>query len=167
MANRTDTHARRRKSSYHPLYFMWRNMRTCCGVVGGRRANDAKCYAGITVCQEWRNDYHAFKAWALASGWRAGLCLIRHDKGMGFSPGNCTFGTRAQLRSTYRDVHRFNGTTLKDILGFGAENPNYRLALNRITHWGWDVNAACTVPACRCGSNFGGKYRARTGGVPA
>lgn len=164
MTNRTDSH-RQRRHSYHPLYFAWRNMRACCGVIRGRHAHDAKAYAGISVCSEWRDNYRAFEAWGLAHGWQSGMCLIRRDKTGDFCPENCGFGTRAELRATYRDVHRFDGKTLRDILGFGAENPRYSLALNRITKFGWDVADACAVPAGKAGINFGGRFRAKAGGM--
>lgn len=49
---------------------------------------------GITVCDEWRNDFRAFYEWAMASGYDEnaprGQCTIdRIDNDKGYSPDNC------------------------------------------------------------------------------
>ena len=49
---------------------------------------------GITVCDEWRNDFQAFYDWAMATGYDEcaprGQCTIdRIDNDKGYSPDNC------------------------------------------------------------------------------
>jgi hypothetical protein len=44
---------------------------------------------GITVCEEWREDFHAFRAWAIANGFRKDLTLDRIDNGGNYEPANC------------------------------------------------------------------------------
>lgn len=49
---------------------------------------------GITVCEDWRNDYAAFRDWAMANGYDEnalyGECTIdRIDNDKGYSPDNC------------------------------------------------------------------------------
>lgn len=70
------------------LYEVWQNMkhRVCdpsdryYGIYGGR---------GITVCEEWLNDYDAFASWALNNGYTDSLTIDRIDSDAGYSPDNC------------------------------------------------------------------------------
>lgn len=75
------------------LYRVWANMIQRCydpkhthyHRYGGR---------GITVCDEWRDDFQAFYDWAMANGYDEnapkGKCTIdRIDNDKGYSPDNC------------------------------------------------------------------------------
>ena len=49
---------------------------------------------GIKVCKEWREDYEAFRAWALANGYdenapKGDCTLDRIDCNGDYEPGNC------------------------------------------------------------------------------
>lgn len=48
---------------------------------------------GIIVCDEWANDYFAFKKWALENNFKPHLQLDRIDGNKGYSPDNCRFVT--------------------------------------------------------------------------
>jgi len=57
---------------------------------------------GVSICDEWRNDYQLFHEWALASGYKQGLMIERIDNDAGYSPNNCTFATRLQQNRNRR-----------------------------------------------------------------
>lgn len=79
--------------SFARLYFVWQDMKARCGNpnnisfkhYGGR---------GISVCDEWKSDYLAFKKWSLENGYdenaKHGECTIdRIDKDGNYCPENC------------------------------------------------------------------------------
>ena len=41
---------------------------------------------GITICDEWKEDYEKFCEWANKSGYKVGLTLDRIDNDKGYSP---------------------------------------------------------------------------------
>lgn len=76
----------------HPLYKTWMNMKTRCY---DENAKGYKWYggSGVTVCDEWRNDYKSFYDWAILNGWAKGLQIDKDINGNGklYSPENCCF----------------------------------------------------------------------------
>lgn len=57
---------------------------------------------GISVCQEWRDSYEAFRDWALANGYRDDLELDRRDNNGNYEPSNCRWATRRQQMANTR-----------------------------------------------------------------
>lgn len=88
------------------LYKTWDNMKQRCynphhssyARYGGR---------GITVCNEWKTNYHAFKEWALSHGYESHLTIDRIDNDKGYSPDNCrwlTIQEQQRNRSIRKDA---------------------------------------------------------------
>ena len=84
------------------LYEVWASMRKRCLVpscpdfprYGGR---------GITICDEWLQDYGAFRSWAVSQGgYRKGLTLDRKDSNGNYEPSNCRFVTKADQQLNIR-----------------------------------------------------------------
>lgn len=68
---------------------------------------------GITVCNEWRNDFQAFYDWSVAHGYNEnapnGQCTIdRIDNDKGYSPDNCRWVDMKTQRSNRSDSRRKN-----------------------------------------------------------
>lgn len=72
---------------------------------------------GIYVCDEWRNSFHAFKDWALASGWKPGLEIDRINNDGPYSPENCRCVTHEANSRNRRD----NKLTLEQVESMRAE----------------------------------------------
>lgn len=94
------------------LFNAWRGMKRRC------QANNERCFKdyrgrGITVCEEWANDFESFKAWALANGYedKPRISLDRIDNDKGYSPDNCRWVTaKEQARNKRSNVFlEYNG----------------------------------------------------------
>lgn len=71
-----------------PLYGVWTSMKERCNC---KNSVSYKYYGaqGITVCEEWKNDYLSFHNWAIASGYSEGLTIERINVNGNYCPENC------------------------------------------------------------------------------
>lgn len=86
------------------LYRIWKAMHTRCY---NPRSKDYKNYQKISVCDEWLNDFPAFKKWALESGYDASLSIDRIDPYGDYCPDNCRWSdsiTQANNKTNTRKV---------------------------------------------------------------
>jgi len=76
----------------HSLYNIWCNMKQRCNNPNYR---GYKYWGerGITVCDEWRQNFVAFYQWTIENGWKANLTLDRINNDDNYCPGNCRFVT--------------------------------------------------------------------------
>ena len=101
-------------SSYEDerLYDGWNNMLKRCY---NKESDRYYAYGkrGITVCEEWQNDFKVFAKWAIKNGWKLGLSIERKDHNENYCPENCTFITMAeQARNKTNNVFvEYNGQT--------------------------------------------------------
>jgi hypothetical protein len=51
---------------------------------------------GITVCNEWKNDFKTFYDWAISNGWNEGLYIDRINNDGNYEPINCRFVSSAE-----------------------------------------------------------------------
>ncbi len=60
---------------------------------------------GITICDEWLNDFVAFRDWALANGYNDTFSIDRIDVNGNYEPSNCRWTDRkTQCRNRQRNV---------------------------------------------------------------
>ena len=108
---------------FRPLYDVWYQIRRRCldseykqyPDYGGR---------GISICDEWQNDFTAFYAWAIEAGWQRGLQVDREDNNKGYSPENCRITTpkknsnnRRSSRFCYVDGQKMSFAEASEALG--------------------------------------------------
>lgn len=139
----------------HPLYKIWHSIKERC-----RNKNDKgyKNYGakGITMCDEWYNDFKKFYDWCIENGWKKGVTQVDKDvKAMAagikpyiYSSEWCSIVSRKE-NTNNRTVSRFlthNGKT-QTLQAWAEELGIHQSTLSgRINTNGWDVEAALKTP---------------------
>lgn len=124
------------------LYRIWGNIKTRCfnsnflnyHRYGGR---------GITMCDDWKNNFQSFYDWAISNGYSDELTIDRIDNNGNYSPDNCRWTTaKEQANNTIRcHMETINGQT-KSLMEWCEEyQMNYSLVRDRL-YRGWNIEKA-------------------------
>ena len=119
------------------LYRIWSNIKTRC-----INQNDShfERYGkrGITVCEEWKNDFKTFYDWAINNGYSDKLTIDRIDNNGNYEPSICRWVTVKEQNQNKRNVIliTYDGQTLScsewsKLLGLGKDTVRQRY------HKGW------------------------------
>lgn len=137
-------------STCERLYRIWQNMKDRCYNKNNKYYNDYGA-RGITICDEWVNDYVNFKSWAEENGYDKNLnwteCSIdRIDNTKGYFPDNCRWVNAIVQANNRRDnvYYTYNGE--KHTLRQWSEiiNFDYELVSSRIAR-GWSFERAISA----------------------
>ena len=114
----------------HPLYNVWLAMKGRCA----DKADLNYGARGISVCDEWIDDFKPFYEFAMRKGWRHGLDIDRIITNGNYEPENCRFVTRT--------INTENTRTAKWWVIGGVKYPSARKAavhegVNRETILRW------------------------------
>lgn len=131
-------HVKHRKSNTR-LYSIWNGMKSRCYRTDNRNFRN---YGGrgISVCEEWRDNFEVFEEWALSNGYADHLTIDRINNDGNYEPSNCRWATRSEqdankrvraLRA-YKDLYvwEINGVK-KSIIEWCAE---YGLSRSMVTY---------------------------------
>lgn len=133
--------------SHSRLFSIWTAMKQRCynknfeqyNHYGGR---------GITVCDEWINNFQAFYDWAIKNGYAEDLTIDRIENDKGYSPDNCRWVTNKAQQNNKRTnrILTLNGEThtaseWSEIIGISR-----KLIEDRVTRLGWSDEKALTTP---------------------
>lgn len=93
-----------------PQYKIWKDMKARCYNENNKSFMD---YGGrgITICDEWINDYEAFYNWAISNSWESGLTIDRIDVDGNYEPSNCRWTDNFTQAKNRRPQYNKNGLT--------------------------------------------------------
>lgn len=135
------------------LYRIWQAMKTRCY---NQNFTHYKHYGGrgISICDEWLNDFQAFYDWSMSHGYSDDLTIDRIDNDGNYEPSNCRWATKEQQVNNCRHCHyiTFNGETHSLSEWSKILNISRAVLNNRINKYGYSVERAFTEPV---GTNVG------------
>lgn len=129
------------------LHKRWANIKTRCFNLKNK---NYKNYGGrgITMCDEWKNDYTKFRDWSLSNGYKPELQIDRINNDGNYEPSNCRWVTNLEnsrnKRSSFIITYKGKSKNLVDwakILKIEK-----RTLWNRIKKRNWNIEKAFETP---------------------
>lgn len=131
----------------HPLFTVWYDIkrrcydesRYCYKNYGGR---------GITMCDEWRDDFKSFYDWAMTHGYNEGLTIDRINNDGNYEPGNCRWATmKSQCNNRRSNKYLTYNNRTQTIAEWADEyGLNQHTLYSRINSYGWSIEKALITP---------------------
>ena len=129
------------------LHLIWHDMKQRC-LNPNSKAFPYYGKRGITICDEWKNDFIAFYQWATANGYADDLTIDRIDTDKGYDPTNCRWVSRKVQQNNRRANIRFEINGEQHTIPEWCEIYNMppKLIRSRVCEKGWDIVKALTTP---------------------
>lgn len=143
----------RRGKNGSSIYHVWREM---CGRCFNPSCKSYHNYGGrgITVCDEWKDDFVAFKDWAFANGYEIGLSIDRINNDGNYEPDNCRWTDVKTQANNTRGCHIVEIDGVKKNISQWCEiykiSPS--IVYSRIDVYKWDPVKAIMTPLKKRGS---------------
>ena len=128
------------------LYNIWAGMKQRC-FNKNSKAYNRYGGRGITICNEWKNDFKKFYEWSMKNGYKDNLTIDRINNDGNYEPKNCRWAdNKTQSNNRNNNV----------ILEYNNEKHNIKewckimnvteSALKHRLERGWDLEKALTTP---------------------
>ena len=116
------------KMSHTRPYEIWQGMKGRCYNIHDARY-DRYGGRGITVCDEWKDNFSEFHQWALNNGYRDDLTIDRIDNDKGYSPENCRWAdSETQCRNRRTNIKITIGNSTRTLIEWcEIFNVDYRM----------------------------------------
>lgn len=117
------------------LYSIWTNMKTRCYNSNSPAYKD---YGGrgITMCDEWINDFKAFYDWSMSHGYKENLTIDRINNDGNYEPSNCRWATMIEQANNKRNNLLFDGVSFRRFCILN--NLNYKTEHTYLSRHGYD-----------------------------
>lgn len=129
------------------LYRIWSGIKARC-YTKNNKAYDRYGGRGISMCQEWKDNFVAFYKWAMDNGYLDDLSIDRINVNGNYEPSNCRWSTPKEQSDNKRCniLITISGITLDlqqwcDKIGINRSTVNTRVRI-----CGWDYEKALTEP---------------------
>lgn len=126
------------------VYKIWCNMKSRCN---NSKLDVYEYYGarGITVCEEWENDFMSFYKWAMDNGYDEKLTLDRIDVDKNYEPNNCRWVTMKTQANNTRRNHIIEYKGAKHTISEWADlvGINKKILAHRLER-GWEIERALT-----------------------
>ena len=107
----------------HNIYRTWSGIKT--RVFNKKHKNFINYGAkGITICDEWKNDFIAFYDWSMKNGYKEQLSIDRIDVNGNYEPSNCRWVSRDIQQQNTRKLSLKNTTGYRGIV-FKKKSNNF------------------------------------------
>ena len=104
---------RKHNLSYTRLYKVWANIKD--RVLNPKKENYINYGGrGITICDEWKNDFMSFYNWAMENGYSDELSIDRIDNDENYCPENCRW-TTSIIQNRNKRMHKNNTSGFKGV----------------------------------------------------
>lgn len=139
------------RGAHTRLFNVWYGMKQRCVYKKHNRYHNYGA-KGIKICDEWLNDYAAFRDWALVNGYdekaKRGECTLdRIDVDGDYEPSNCRWVSMKEQNVNKSSNHKltYNGETRTLKEWADACGIAYSTIMSRL-RYGWSIERALTYP---------------------
>lgn len=133
--------------SHTKLFRTWNGIKRRCYYTKDKSYPD---YGGrgITICDEWKDDFIAFYNWAMENGFNDSLSIERINVDGNYNPQNCRWATAKEQANNRRScvMISYNGKTQNLTKWCEELDLNYKRVHNRMFKKGWDFEKAINTP---------------------
>ena len=126
------------KSGNNKLYRTWKNMRQRC-LNKNNKSYENYGGRGISICDEWKNDYIKFYNWSINNGYEDNFTIDRINNDGNYEPNNCRWTSRF-VNASNRETFKNNKSGYSGVYFFKptkkwASLLRYKNKLNSLGHY--------------------------------